>query len=911
MTNYVNYVERHAMRLPAQVSGRSSAFGKRLPAQVSVGSQDPSSNPPKSQEISAVDILTASCKLLRNRFLIMDWLEVITTTMQDLSDGSAEWWSRVRALASEAYSRWTSASPVEKLSILPPREDALENGKWSRVNSRAASMVLMAVPSAVKQELVQHRSTGSVTSCLGPLAEEMSRVGGGRTGQLQNFPRQESSSQSTAKSEGETSERTAEEKAKVPCKFFAKTYKGKNHSAKDCPNKKGNASVEQIPARSTSSSATTGSDQVDLKEVLADVGKMLKAMTATNLKAMRVKEGNDHVLEDFSVKRASEETFGETENTGLLDSGASHPMRPAEHDEYARGQPVRVTLAGEDVRILRQNDPGTILVQESNPSIQPIVPLGAVIENLGYTLHWSPKSLRLVHPSKKAIQVKIKNHCPEVAAVDALNLIQELEMKNVQELNVQVESLQARLEVIKKEETREWWELLKEYTKTGERPVLLKAILTSPITKNLPTDVQIAPPLTQEEKSLDVVEELGKIVLDVDLAKSRLWDFGYYCVPAPPILANVLGTNAGSGGKRNVGFLMEMPADAEYLRRDVTYDASVWKTEMWKNFSSVSGIKEISFYMGTYGHKASRPTTMATTYPALIQLEPKGLERIKRTPSTLLDPKEMRRWSIPFKEIVAEAIADYHSGCWSEEEEIVKAGAQLNKLTRELREAWHRRLMNDHQPYRADCSVCINAQATGYQHRRRLHPTMYTMALDLAGPFKQKGRDMDHDDYKYIMVAAYRCPKEYMNEKALAELDMDLYVPDEPSEVEGRDPMEVVGEAPSVDEGVSDLDDEEENHEPEAHGPETMDDAVEALAHPEEWVFPDSPWTAGPATFFGNEAQLLRKPSVESENYSGLLGGFLLTAMIYLFNGNPFVYTSWEEATNQGYDVQVLRGERR
>ena len=281
---------------------------------------------------------------------------------------------------------------------------------------------------------------------------------------------------------------------------------------------------------------------------------------------------------------------------------------------------------------------------------------------------------------------------------------------------------------------------------------------------------------------------------------------------------------------------MEMPADAEYLRRDVTYDASVWKTEMWKNFSSVSGIKEISFYMGTYGHKASRPTTMATTYPALIQLEPKGLERIKRTPSTLLDPKEMRRWSIPFKEIVAEAIADYHSGCWSEEEEIVKAGAQLNKLTRELREAWHRRLMNDHQPYRADCSVCINAQATGYQHRRRLHPTMYTMALDLAGPFKQKGRDMDHDDYKYIMVAAYRCPKEYMNEKALAELDMDLYVPDEPSEVEGRDPMEVVGEAPSVDEGVSDLDDEEENHEPEAHGPETMDDAVEALAHPEEWA---------------------------------------------------------------------------
>ncbi|CAE7793694.1 unnamed protein product, partial [Symbiodinium microadriaticum] len=192
---------------------------------------------------------------------------------------------------------------------------------------------------------------------------------------------------------------------------------GKNHSAK----------VEPIPARSTSSSATTGADSVDLKEVLADVGKMLKAMTATNLKAIRVQERCDQVLEDSVMKRAAEETFGETEGTGLLDSGASHPMRPADREEYAQGQPVRVTLAGEDVRVLRQNDRGTILVQE-------------------------------------------------------------LEMKNVRELNVQVESLKARLEVIKKEETREWWELLREYARTGERPVLLKAILTSPITKDLPAD---------------------------------------------------------------------------------------------------------------------------------------------------------------------------------------------------------------------------------------------------------------------------------------------------------------------------------------------------------------------------------------------------------------------------------------
>ena len=69
---------------------------------------------------------------------VMDWLEVISSTMQDLSDGSAEWWLRVKALADEAYQTWTNASPVEKLSMQPSKEVELETGRWGRVNSRGA-----------------------------------------------------------------------------------------------------------------------------------------------------------------------------------------------------------------------------------------------------------------------------------------------------------------------------------------------------------------------------------------------------------------------------------------------------------------------------------------------------------------------------------------------------------------------------------------------------------------------------------------------------------------------------------------------------------------------------------------------------------------------------------------------------
>ena len=334
-------------------------------------------------------------------------------------------------------------------------------------------------------------------------------------------------------------------KAEVPCRFFGKSAKGctragkcpflhsweglekkdrcltcggKGHVAKDCPTKKSpstsnngtpkNANERTTTPASTSSTTNARTVRVDdrpdvvpvpsrgseegassaaeIKEVLADVGKVLKAMTATTLKKFEVRK--TEASNEVPVQRIESEELEEMD--GLLDSGASHAMRPASSAEYSTGSPVKVALAGEDVRILKQNDQGTILVKEQGEPVQPIVPLGALIQKLGYTLSWGPKHLKLTHPAKGPIQVKIKNHCPEVAACDALNMIRELEMNQVQELNSQVETLKARLEVLRKEEERSWTELLKDYSKTGKRGLLLKAILKCPFTKCLPGEVQ-------------------------------------------------------------------------------------------------------------------------------------------------------------------------------------------------------------------------------------------------------------------------------------------------------------------------------------------------------------------------------------------------------------------------------------
>ena len=86
--------------------------------------------------------------------------------MSDLSDGSASWWNDVVARADDAYRRWSSLTPLQKVSFsLPPTKD-LEEGRFARVNSRAASMILAALKEEVRTECVAKKVTGSSAGLL-------------------------------------------------------------------------------------------------------------------------------------------------------------------------------------------------------------------------------------------------------------------------------------------------------------------------------------------------------------------------------------------------------------------------------------------------------------------------------------------------------------------------------------------------------------------------------------------------------------------------------------------------------------------------------------------------------------------------------------------------------------------------
>ena len=113
-------------------------------------------------------------------------------------------------------------------------------------------------------------------------------------------------------------------------------------------------------------------------------------------------------------------------------------------------------------------------------------------------------------------------------------------------------------------------------------------------------------------------------------------------------------------GRGEVGFLLDMPATNESAESGDSLRASFWKSELRRSFKSISTMKMASFQMGVFGHRARRPTTIATSYPALRELEGVHEPVDGCLPSTLMDSRELRKWSGGFKALVAEAVVEYH-----------------------------------------------------------------------------------------------------------------------------------------------------------------------------------------------------------------------------------------------------------
>ena len=94
-----------------------------------------------------------------------DWLQQISGLMSDFSDSSQVWWSAVVQVSKDAYDRWVTASPIERLQVEPDDRTELTEGKWGRVNARACSMLLEADP-AVKSDIIARKANQAAPKIL-------------------------------------------------------------------------------------------------------------------------------------------------------------------------------------------------------------------------------------------------------------------------------------------------------------------------------------------------------------------------------------------------------------------------------------------------------------------------------------------------------------------------------------------------------------------------------------------------------------------------------------------------------------------------------------------------------------------------------------------------------------------------
>ena len=95
-----------------------------------------------------------------------DWLQLIAGLMGDFLDPSQLWWSGVVQVTKDAYERWVTSSPIERLRVEPDDRPEITEGKWGRVNARACAMLMDALDPVVKADLIARKANHSASHIL-------------------------------------------------------------------------------------------------------------------------------------------------------------------------------------------------------------------------------------------------------------------------------------------------------------------------------------------------------------------------------------------------------------------------------------------------------------------------------------------------------------------------------------------------------------------------------------------------------------------------------------------------------------------------------------------------------------------------------------------------------------------------
>ena len=179
-----------------------------------------------------------------------------------------------------------------------------------------------------------------------------------------------------------------------------------------------------------------GQEDDKMDELLAEANRMLKVMKdkeASEAKLSRLHQQLDEIkksIKTLKLTKVREAKLGSTEEEwGLLDSGATHPLRPSvATDRIEAFKKVSVSLADGRTTPLLMTDAGVMVT--TNLAVEPIAPLGMLAEG-GCQISWKKGGMKVMHPTKGTLPISIQVGCPQIPKELALDLIKEFEDKSL------------------------------------------------------------------------------------------------------------------------------------------------------------------------------------------------------------------------------------------------------------------------------------------------------------------------------------------------------------------------------------------------------------------------------------------------------------------------------------------------
>ena len=174
-----------------------------------------------------------------------------------------------------------------------------------------------------------------------------------------------------------------------------------------------------------------------MKDLLEQANKMLKnltsATTTSSTTSLAGSEARDEIVDrlqqqlnslKLKVFKLSKVLYSNSQ--GLVDSGATHALRPMRHGESLESyKKVPVTLANVQSTQLHMT-PGGVMVSK-RPDIEPIIPIGLLIQRLGCKIDWGEGGVFLQHPKRGTLPIQLSKGCPQLSRPLTLDLIEELE----------------------------------------------------------------------------------------------------------------------------------------------------------------------------------------------------------------------------------------------------------------------------------------------------------------------------------------------------------------------------------------------------------------------------------------------------------------------------------------------------